>query len=671
MRVSVFIRSLPLLFVVASPALVGAQFQQPTNEELKMTADPKAPGTAAVYLYFEETTNDPQHYYSVYARIKVLQEKGKELATVELPYMQGNSRITDIKARTIHSDGTIIPLIGKPDDLLIVRAMTKYGDFEVNRKVFNLPSVEVGSILEYRYEIHYDEHRSSSPIWEIQRPYFIHQAHYSFTPFKGFLRGYQNSTSIYLVDAHLNKLDTLIWTGFLPKGTEVKSGTIGDLSVDMRDIPIAPNEEWMPPIKSILYRVIFYYKSAKTPTEFWESETKLWSKDVDHFTEPTMPLQDVVVTLVSPKDSDLDKAKKLYKAVQTLDNTDFSRKKGESERKDLKLKDVKRAEDVWAQKSGSSNNIALLYLTMLRAAGLTAYDMKVADRNLRVFDPTYLSFSQLDDDLVVLNIGGKDILLDPGQRMCPFQTVHWKHSGAAGIRQSADIRGLASTPLQVYSDNRLVRAGDITLDENGAISGRLNFIITGQEALSWRQTALRNDPAELTKKFNEWVLSIVPEGVETHVDHFEGIDNPESSLTVVVDVHGTLGSSTAKRLLLPGFFFQTRGHKPFINQKTRLTPVDMHFPDQVLDKMVYHLPAGLTIEGAPPDSKIAWEDQAVLNTKSVATPGQITISRLLSRAFTNARPEEYNDLRDFYQKVATADQQQLVLTRTARTETGN
>ena len=32
--------------------------------------------------------------------------------------------------------------------------------------------------------------------------------------------------------------------------------------------------------------------------------------------------------------------------------------------------------------------------------------------------------------------------------------------------------------------------------------------------------------------------------------------------------------------------------------------------------------------------------------------------------FTFAKPEEYQDLRGFYQKIAAADQQQLVLTRT-------
>lgn len=124
-----------------------------------MTDDPKAPGAAAVYLNIEEVTDDPLHFHSFYARVKVLQEKGKELATVEIPYERSSFKVTDIRGRTIHSDGTIIPLVGKPEDLL----SAKVSDRQYVRKVFTLPSVEVGSIIEYSYEMRYDDDHYSSP----------------------------------------------------------------------------------------------------------------------------------------------------------------------------------------------------------------------------------------------------------------------------------------------------------------------------------------------------------------------------------------------------------------------------------------------------------------------------------------------------------------------------
>jgi hypothetical protein len=114
---------------------------------------------------------------------------------------------------------------------------------------------------------------------------------------------------------------------------------------------------------------------------------------------------------------------------------------------------------------------------MLRAAGLTAYDMKVSDRSKRVFNVGYLDFDQLDDDLVAVSIDGKEILLDPGEKMCPFQTLHWKHSGTEGIRQSSGVRNLVITGEQSYTANKIVRTGDITLDEHGAITGRLSIVM--------------------------------------------------------------------------------------------------------------------------------------------------------------------------------------------------
>ena len=186
--------------------------------------------------------------------------------------------------------------------------------------------------------------------------------------------------------------------------------------------------------------------------------------------------------------------------------------------------------------------------------------------------------------------------------------------------------------------------------------------MTGQEALAWRQKALEVDPAELKKQFDGDLEQIVPEGVEAHVDHFLGLDEPNSLLMAVVKVSGTLGTATGKRLILPGFFFETRESEPFVNEETRLEPIDMHFAEQVTEQLTYDLPAGASVEGAPQDTKVSWEGHAVYIVKTKSDPGQITVARVLARAFDVARPLDYQDLRGFFQKVAAADQGQLVLT---------
>ncbi len=659
MKNSLFLRSPVLLLAALSPALVYAQFQPPNPDELKMTADPKAPGADAVFLDIEEIANDPMHYQTYYARIKVLKEKGKELATVSLPYLRGSWKVTDIKGRTIHSDGTIIALTAKPEDLLAV----KTGDMEFGRKVFTLPSVEVGSVLEYRFDLRYDDDECSSPIWDIQRSYFVHKAHYSFTPFKAFMPDGTpgKGTSMYMTDSRGRVVNTLIWWNHLPPGVDMTTSVNGSYNVDVTDVPPIPDEEWMPPISSLLYKVQFYYKAASSALEFWISESKLWSKDVDKFAEPSKTIQAAVAGLVAPGDSEIDKAKKLYAAVQALDNTDYSRQKSATEMKQLKIKEARHAEDTWTQKSGSSEDIAMLYLAMLRAAGLTAYATKVVDRERGVFDRTYLTLDQLDTTLVVLNTGGQQIVLDPGEKMCPFQTVNWRHSYAGGVGQSSEGISFSITPSQTYKDNTVNRVADLTLDAHGGITGHIQIIMTGQEALRWRQVALRNDETELKKQFDHELESQVPDGVQAHVDHFLGVDQPDQNLMAMVNITGTLGTATSKRLLLPGLFFGTRGHVPFVNEEKRLEPVDMQYADRINDDVIFHLPPGAAVEGAPQDATVSWQGHAMFIIKSKTGSNQIEIASSLAKAFTFAKPEEYQDLRGFYQKVDAAGQAQLVL----------
>ncbi|MGD0729811.1 MAG: DUF3857 domain-containing protein [Terracidiphilus sp.] len=225
MRIRLSMPLFLLLLAAAAPPLLRAQFKQPTPEELKMTEDPKAPGAAAVYLYREETTDDPHHFDSFYERIKVLTEKGKEMATIHVPYEHRNFSVTDIEGRTIHSDGTVIPLTTKPSDLLGF----KTDALQVNEIVFTLPSVEVGSILEYRLQIHFLDRFISSPNWEVQQQFFVHKAHYIFTPLPpNLFLTYKNSRG--------DTLDQIMWTTVGFDANQVIQSA-ARFTLDLNDIP--------------------------------------------------------------------------------------------------------------------------------------------------------------------------------------------------------------------------------------------------------------------------------------------------------------------------------------------------------------------------------------------------------------------------------------------------
>jgi hypothetical protein len=118
-------------------------------------------------------------------------------------------------------------------------------------------------------------------------------------------------------------------------------------------------------------------------------------------------------------------------------------------------------------------------------------------------------------------------------------------------------------------------------------------------------------------------------------------------------------------MLLPGFFFSTGAHTQFAADEKRTAAVDLHFAEQVIDDAIYHLPAGYTVEGAPQPAQLPWPDHAALVVKTASGPGVIDIKHIFARDFVLLDPKEYPVLRDYYQKIAATDQQQLVLTAAA------
>jgi hypothetical protein len=705
---------LPVLLLPGS--VLAQKFHEPTREELQMTSDPKAPGASAVFLDVSETADDSLHLLTYYARIKVLTEAGKAAGAIEIERPRGDFSITDVrpkvvegsgdwmespsgskskgsvpaedsdpwtglkitdfKARTIHPDGTAIPFLGKIEDVAVPRASARPAsesrvpgqpvpDRQTGSRFIQLPSVEVGSILEYSYQIRYDEHHFASPYWGIQHPYFVHQAHYSFKPYKIFLNLPDNSSSSYLVDSRGNVVNVIIGWPVLPPGIKVQSDNIGYFTLDMKDIPPIQREEWMPPASAFSYHVRFYYKNALTEKEFWTAENARWTREVDRLAEPTPAIRQAVSAIVAPGDSDLEKARKLYVAVQALDNVDFSKSKAAPWLLQAGSHLARRAEVTLSQKGGSREDIAILYLAMLRAAGVTAFDMRVVNRDRGAFSQGYLSPDQFDDNLILASINGKEIVLDPGAKMCPFQTVDWKHQGASGLRQSPAGVVAAATPSSTYVANTLLRSGDITLDAQANFTGLFHFVMKGQRALDWRQQSLSSSPEEVKKQFDTWLGSIVPAGVEAHLDHFLALDNPDLNLVAIVNLKGSSAAGTSSGLAVPRTIFETASHHPFVEEATREEPVDMQYAEQITDQVVYHLPAGLALQQLAQDSTLPWAGHAVLAIKTKTTPGQISVTRSFTRAFTIAKPDDYPKLHDFFQNVAAADRQQLVLTSAA------
>jgi len=130
------------------------------------------PGLNAAVLFNVAEITFTQNFELVifyHKRIKVLTEAGKEVASMEIPYLNEN-KVVDIKAASFNADG-------KRTDLNTDNVFDQ-GNSRYRKKVFAVPGVEVGSIIELQYERH-SKYISNLEPWYFQEKYYVRRSQVS------------------------------------------------------------------------------------------------------------------------------------------------------------------------------------------------------------------------------------------------------------------------------------------------------------------------------------------------------------------------------------------------------------------------------------------------------------------------------------------------------------
>jgi Domain of Unknown Function with PDB structure (DUF3857) len=642
-------RFLPLVITsimgLTSIHALADTWTKPTTEELQLTAEPAAPGAAAIYLLRDERADDKMHVHITYVRLKILTEKGKEYADQEISYEGAQFKIFGVEGRTIHSDGAVIPFTGKPYEKLL----QKNGKEKYKATVFTLPDVQVGSILEYRYVLSYESNFVVSPRWYLQGPLYVRKAHFQFIP-----------SDHVLEDGHGGVIQGHVaYSAYLPPGNSVVySPAAKYYTIDVEKIPPFPEEEFMPPMHNYSFRALFYYTIAKTVDEYWNNEGKYWSKNVDRFIDAGR-LSIVASQIVSPTDTPAQKLQKIYGAVMNLENTSLTREHTGAEDKAQGIK-VKTAADIWEQKRGNRDELTRLFVGLARAAGFKAYVGVVTNRDRNLFVPDYLDMSQLDDDIAIVQVDGKEQFFDPGERYAAFGELHWKHAATQGIRQTDKGTVVFLTPSPTYQSNSELRTAYLEIEPNGKVTGTIRISFTGSRALRWREFALRNDEDALKEQFQDTLQQEMPAGIEVKTDHFLGLTDWKTNLQGILNVTGSMGTATAKRVFLPATFFEATSHPLFALDK-RTMPIDLNYPYAMQDTVSIKLPPAFDIESLPKDSEVTFPQNAYYRAKFTREAGVVKSLRVIVVGNVIYKAEEYPALKDFYQKVNAKDKEPAVL----------
>jgi hypothetical protein len=206
------------------------------------------------------------------------------------------------------------------------------------------------------------------------------------------------------------------------------------------------------------------------------------------------------------------------------------------------------------------------------------------------------------------------------------------------------------------------RTGELTLDEQGSLKGRIKVELTGQEAMNRRLDALDMDETGRTKEFEDDMKRWLAMWAEVKMEKSSGWDSSEEPLIAEfsVDLPGYV-SAAGKRLLLPTALFQAQQKNPFAHPD-RKYPIYFPYCYQELDNIRIKLPDSVALESLPQAFDQTFPYGRIVTVRQ-AQGNELLLGRGFQMEGILFPIEHYSGVRDFFGKVQSVDEEQAVLRR--------
>ena len=601
-----------------------------TPQDLQYKEVPNNPGVTAVQLYYANYINDIDHREFYYFRIKILKEDGMKYADVEIPFIPGFLSVKDLKARTIHPDGTIVDFTGDTLEKTIVKTR----GIKFLARTFTFPSVTVGSIVEYKYRLQRDYLTNNS--WEVQHDLFTVKEKF-------------------FIQAAESRLALLYVTTFLNNAKPEHKGRT--LTLEMENVPAFQSEPFMPPESTYKSQVRFFYGLSDTMEDFWKKYGEEANRELEWFIGNHGEIKSTAAKALGSEADPLKKLRLLYDNAQQIRNLTYERSREEVEQRKEGIKENENVVDVLKRGYGTRNDITRLFVALARAAGFPAYVVEVSDRKERFFDKAVLSGSQLDSELALVNVNGKDVYLDPGTRFCPFGLIRWTQTSVTALKLDPKGPGFVQVPSSGPPDAVTVRSARAALAPDGSLKGTINVEYKGQEALQQRLDAIDQDEEGRKKSLEDEIKRWLASGAVVKLHDVQGWEAKDSSLIVNFDISiPGYASVVGKRLLMPIFLFQSPQRDAF-KFSERKYPVYFPYAYGELDKVGITIPGGFSLEAVPSRQQFKLP-YAAYESASAVQGNQFISNRVLYLAGIFFEVSRYGELKDFFGKVQGADEGQ-------------
>jgi hypothetical protein len=581
------------LFVVAplNPQnTVAASWKPVTAQDLKITAaeigDPEAD---AAILFREGTLNDDENdgtSLKLYIRIKIFNDRGRRFADIELPYKVELGKITDVQARTIRPDGTAIEVEGRD---IFDKLIFKNSNGTHRAKVFSMPAVEPGSIIEYRYRQSYPQGFRYF-LLELQSELFIKQLNYRIVP------------------PLISKSDVR-WVTFNVQD-EKRFQPVWDGSFNIRAENITPfkREPMMPPELTVKMWAWLYYSNEleMKPDKYWREYAERMNYRALSETSPTKTIRRIVETITTANDTADEKINRIYKYVQgEIQNIGVREEREEEPGKppapSSSFKKNDAADSTIKRRYGTPREINRLFIAMLRAAGFDARVVELTTRDENFFQKSFADSFQFNSEVTaIMASDGSMKFYDPGTQYCPFGSLAWEKEAVTGLLYGRKDSRFVDTSVTEAERNNEDKKLLIKPFADGRVEVQIESKMTGLRALE-----LRSEMTGLTREQQRnRVLAVAKDHLPTATINESSVvisDTLNPLNTVDASYKFTLpqaATATEKRLLLKPALLIRRDEN-FLSATARVNSLYFHYPWSETERYVIETPGGYEIEQLP------------------------------------------------------------------------
>lgn len=619
-------KRISILLLALVPMLSG--LGQIDKEDLQLTScsfDPEA--DAYILLKTGETTyslgGEEPILETVYRyRIKILRDKGTDRGNVRIRYYSADKMedVNHISGETYNLDagGNIVKSKLEQSNVY-VKQLNKY----FSETVFTLPDVRKGSVIEYKFT------KDSKYYTDIDPWYFQDEI-----PTR-FCRFYLSIPQYFDFSYHVTRT--------LPE--EEKDETVEETarSFTMKNIPGLREEPYMSARRDFLQHIDFQLAGIQPPGGPYKSYRTDWLKlnqellESDRFgtqLHKNIPHTDALDRQLSALTDSVARMSAVYDYVrQHMDWDGWE---------DIYTDDgIKTA---WEKKSGSTTEINLILVDLLKDAGLRAFPILVSTRDHGQVNPQYPLLTQFNEVFAYVRIGNRTYTLNGADKFNPYRLVPHEVQYTQGFVIDRNDPGWV--PLaNKENEYKAVEILTGSMTEDGGFTGNAQI-----DNYDYSKNERCKSLAGGLDRFKEAYFSKGYTALRIDSLAVEGQDDDSVPLLQTVQFRSRLNGSGGYLFFVPNLFMGLEKN-PFVAEQ-RFTNVDFGYTQSYMIVGSMEIPEGYRYESLPKNIKMIMQDTSIVLQRIMDAEDQ-RISFRISLDFKRpAYPrDEYDDLREFYKKL--------------------